>query len=85
MFSGGTKASDLPIVMKYGRVDCDGKPRAKAEDFPNPRMGLEGVLSWCSRVFRFTKNECVAVIGESVIRTKIELMLSSIKGFDSDF
>jgi len=61
--AGNSQASDLPMVMRYGRVDCDGSPRERPEDFPNPRMGLEGVLTWCSNVFGFSERECVAIMG----------------------
>ena len=70
---GGSSAKNIPIVMRYGRKDCDGNPREKAEDFPNNRMGLqadrknglkEGVLEWCRRVFSFTTRECVAIMGK---------------------
>ena len=52
------------MVMRYGRRDCGDSPREQAEDFPNPRMGLDGVLSWCSRVFDFSDRECVAILGK---------------------
>jgi hypothetical protein len=52
------------MVMRYGRVDCDGSPRERAADFPNPRMGLEGVLTWCRDVFGFSERECVAIMGK---------------------
>lgn len=80
LLSGNGKALELPLMIRYGRVDCVGSPRVKAEDFPNPRMGLEGVLSWCSRVFKLSKNECVVVIGEPLIWSK--LMMSGSKGCD---
>ena len=52
------------MVMRYGRRDCGDSPREQAEDFPNPRMGLDGVLSWCSRLFDFSDRECVAILGK---------------------
>ena len=63
---GNSQASDLQMVMRYGRQDCGDSPREQAEDFPNPRMGLDGVLSWCSRVFDFSDRECVAILGKII-------------------
>mgnify|MGYP001791612348 CR=1 FL=1 len=62
-----SKASDMPIKMRYGRKDCNGKPREKAKDFPDPRMGLDGTLQWCRQVFNFTHRECVAIMGKETI------------------
>lgn len=58
-----SKASDMPIKMRYGRKDCNGKPREKSASFPDPRMGITGTLKWCKDVFNFTRRECVAIMG----------------------
>ena len=63
-FVGNSQATDLQMVMRYGRQDCGDSPREQAEDFPNHRMGLDGVLFWCSRVFDFSERECVAILGK---------------------
>lgn len=62
-----SKASDMPIKMRYGRKDCNGKPREKSASFPDPRMGITGTLKWCKDVFNFTRRECVAIMGKSFL------------------
>ena len=63
-FVGNSQASELQMVRRYGRQDCGNSPREKAEGVPDPRMGLDGVLSWCSRVFDFSDRECVAILAK---------------------
>mgnify|MGYP001803338525 FL=1 len=63
------------MVMRYGRQDCGDSPREQAEDFPNPRMGLDGVLSWCSRVFDFSDRECVAILGMTLCGKALGVLL----------
>lgn len=52
--------------MRYGRIDCNGFPRERAQDFPESRMGLRNVLAWCRDVFNFSERECVAIIGKLI-------------------
>lgn len=68
-----TAPCDLPLVMRYGRRDCDGKPKEAPKMQSELKMGMmdagtsvsgEGLLGWCDRVYKFTTRECVAVIGK---------------------
>jgi len=72
-----TAPCDLPLVMRYGRRDCDGKPKEASKMQSDSKMGMmdagtsvsgEGLLGWCDRVYKFTTRECVAIIGAGLFK-----------------
>ena len=58
-----SRYKDLPIDMRYGRKDCNGKPKERLGLFPNAHWGLKKLLDWCTEQFRMSRRQCVALMG----------------------